>query len=190
MLSVSENKVKLISLLKEHIVKNASILNGNLFITANESTPLQICGGCATPRHDKVVRHDEADTAIVHQLVSSESQKALILADDTDIFALLCHFVNIKELSVLVHMASMKSINNFSRVTDTLISINASVAKNKDLMHGLLAAHALTGCDTVASYHGIGKLKMLKSLETAQLDALGWYKQYGNSILLNNYHYR
>ena len=46
----------------------------------------------------------------------------------------------------------------------TVIDINASVNINRAIMDDLLAAHGLTGCDTVATYHGIGKGVTLKVL--------------------------
>ena len=51
----------------------------------------------------------------------------------------------------------------------TVIDINASVDKNRTIMDNLLAAHGLTGCDTVAMYHGIGKGVTLKVLRTSNL---------------------
>ena len=50
-----------------------------------------------------------------------------------------------------------------------MIDINASVDKNRTIMDDLLAAHGLTGCDTVAMYHGIGKGVTLKVLKTGKL---------------------
>ncbi len=49
-----------------------------------------------------------------------------------------------------------------------VIDINASSQANLSIVPGLLAAHALTGCDTVASYYGIGKGKALKVLRMGQ----------------------
>ena len=49
------------------------------------------------------------------------------------------------------------------------IDINATSQKNLSIIPGLLAAHALTGCDTVASYYGIGKGKALKVLKMGKL---------------------
>ena len=53
--------------------------------------------------------------------------------------------------------------------------INASVEKHHKIMPDLLAAHALTGCDTVAPYHGIGKFTALRILRTGKysLSAVG-----------------
>ncbi|MES9879341.1 MAG: hypothetical protein ABW185_00475, partial [Sedimenticola sp.] len=45
-----------------------------------------------------------------------------------------------------------------------VIDIDATVQDNLLVIPGLLAAHALSGCDTVASYFGIGKGKVLKVL--------------------------
>ena len=38
-----------------------------------------------------------------------------------------------------------------------VIDIDATVQENLSIIPGLLVAHALTGCDTVASHYGIGK---------------------------------
>ena len=37
------------------------------------------------------------------------------------------------------------------------IDINETVVTNRNILNNLLAAHGLTVCDTVATYHGIGK---------------------------------
>ena len=65
----------------------------------------------------------------------------------------------------------MKSPKSCSPTLD----IKASVAKYEELMPSLLSAHALTGCDTVAAYYGIGKLTMLKSLNSMSINVLGKY---------------
>ena len=46
----------------------------------------------------------------------------------------------------------------------SLVNIGATFANYKDIASNLLSAHALTGCDTVACYYGIGKSKALKDL--------------------------
>jgi hypothetical protein len=112
-----------------------------------------------------IVHHDEADTAIIHQLVGLEASEALVLAEDTDVFVLLCHFVNSKDIPGQIHMAPIK--------LHPIIDINATVARSPQIMGSLLVGHALTGCDTVAAYYGIGKQKMLKALPSANLDAIG-----------------
>lgn len=44
----------------------------------------------------------------------------------------------------------------------TAIDIKATAEKNVDIVPYLLSAHALSGCDTVASLYGIGKSKVLR----------------------------
>ncbi len=51
----------------------------------------------------------------------------------------------------------------------TVIGINACTDKNRAIMDDLLAVHGLTGCDTVAMYHGIGKGVALKILRSGKL---------------------
>ena len=38
-----------------------------------------------------------------------------------------------------------------------VVDIGKTVQKHSELVEGILPAHALSGCDTVASYFGIGK---------------------------------
>ena len=45
-----------------------------------------------------------------------------------------------------------------------VIDINASVVLHRDIIPYLLAAHRITGCDTVATYFGIGKAAALRVL--------------------------
>jgi hypothetical protein len=174
MLSVEQNKIQLIRMIKEHLMQNAGIIAGTVYITANERTPVEISFGNVLLREDMALEHDEADTAIIQQLIYSGSQRALVLADDTDVFALLCHFVHVETVTGQVHMASPKAIQQLiTSSTNLTLSINATALEYPQIMPNLLAAHALTGCDTVASFFGIGKQKMLKFAGSTNLDALG-----------------
>ena len=110
-------------------------------------------------RQDMAITHEEADTIIICQIVNLTSSRVLVVADDTDIFVLLCHFVfhgNIKS-----HVMMISPIKGRAA-----IDINVTVEKNNNIMENILAAHGVTGCDTVATYFGIGKgvaLKVLRS---------------------------
>ena len=56
----------------------------------------------------------------------------------------------------------------------TVIDIIETKAKQSSLCSRLLAAHALTSCDTVSKMHGIGKLTALSTLDKGmQLNLLG-----------------
>jgi len=45
-----------------------------------------------------------------------------------------------------------------------VIDMRATVEKHHDIIPSLLGGHAMSGCDTVAAWYGIGKGKMLKLL--------------------------
>ena len=45
-----------------------------------------------------------------------------------------------------------------------VIDIDRTVKKHVDIVNGILPAHALSGCDTVASCYGIGKGKVDETL--------------------------
>ena len=49
----------------------------------------------------------------------------------------------------------------------SLIDIKATVQAHRSIIPGLPAAHALSGCDTVPTYFGIGKGTVLKNLIAA-----------------------
>ena len=65
----------------------------------------------------------------------------------------------------------MKSRSSKPEVIDK----KTTIEKHKDIISEILPMHALTGCDTVASFYGIGKLKALKVLRSGKcvLDYLG-----------------
>ena len=46
----------------------------------------------------------------------------------------------------------------------SVIDICSTVKNEEQIAHDLLACHVLSGCDTVACYFGIGKVKAVKKL--------------------------
>ena len=58
-----------------------------------------------------------------------------------------------------------------------MVDIGKTVQKHFEIVEGILPAHALSGCDTVASYFGIGEATVLKTLRSGHslklLDAPG-----------------
>ena len=56
----------------------------------------------------------------------------------------------------------------------TVVDIGKTVQKHSEIVEGILHVHALSGCDTVASYFGIGKATVLKTLRSGHsLNLLG-----------------
>ncbi|KAJ4918215.1 hypothetical protein JOQ06_000075 [Pogonophryne albipinna] len=159
LLTVSSNKKQLIDLIVDDLVAHKDVLTASLVVTGNYPVPVQISRGVVTRREDMSITHEEADTMIIRQIAYVGASEVLVVADDTDVFVLLCHFVFEGDITGHVMMVSPVKGRSF-------IDINASVEKNRDVMGNLLAAHGVTGCDTVATYYGIGKgvaLKVLRS---------------------------
>ncbi len=69
------------------------------------------------------ITQEEADTIIIQQVANVPSQKALVVADDTDVFVLLLHFCHHGDISSRVMMVS--PIQDLA-----MIDINATVKKN------------------------------------------------------------
>lgn len=159
-LTVTTNKAQLIDLICEDVVSHKNdFMPNKLVVTGRDPLPVEINHGVVIRRQDMRITHEEADTLIVQQVASVQSQKALVVADDTDIFVLLLHFCYHGDINSQVMMVSP--------IQDrTLIDITATVNKHKMIMPELLAVHGLSGCDTVAPCYGIGKgvaLKVLRS---------------------------
>ena len=71
---------------------------------------------------------------------------------------LLVHYYAEKKLTSILLMETTSQGRSSAKIGST-------VAKHRSIAPQLLSAHALSGCDTVASYFGIGKTKVVKVLE-------------------------
>ena len=93
--------------------------------------------------------------------------KITVVADDTDLFVLLLHYH---------HMANFKNpvLMESPIKGRTVVDISKTVQKHSEIVEGILPAHALSGCDTVATYFGNGKATVLKTLRSGHsLNLLG-----------------
>jgi hypothetical protein len=94
-------------------------------------------------------------------------QSVHVISDDTDVMVLLLHFYALKELSCNLLMVGTSQ----SRVS---VDIKATAKEHTAYISQLLAAHAMSGCDTVSYLWGIGKGTILKMLKAGhQLNKLG-----------------
>ena len=46
-----------------------------------------------------------------------------------------------------------------------ILDVRETVRSNEDIVHFVVAAHSLSGCNTVASYYGLGKMTVVKRLK-------------------------
>ena len=133
----------------------------NTMLITGEGDPVEITRGGVIPRPDTSTSHEEADSIITQQTFMTVEQGAeclSVMADDSEVYILLLHYYNQKELNIPMFMESPVH----GRQT---IDIRATAKEHANILPNLLAAHGLSGCDTVASCYGMGKMKILKTLK-------------------------
>ena len=165
LLTVTQNKMQLIELICKDIMTHSHLLiftTKKLVITGADPVPVEINpGSIIIHRQDMKTMQEEADTMIVQQVTDVKPKKALVVADNTDVFVKLLHFCCKEDIPALVSVLMVSPIDGRST-----IDINATVNQHRDIIPNLLAAHGLTGCDTVAPYFGIGKSVALNVLRS------------------------
>ena len=89
--------------------------------------------------------HKKADVIMVNQEYDTVLQDGIgrvhVVCDDTDVFALLTYLFLKLNITADIKMFPTYSSRN-------AVDINKRVESNIDLIPSLLAAHALSGCDT------------------------------------------
>ena len=81
-----------------------------------------------------------------------------VMVDDTDVYILQLHHYNQKELNIRMFMESPV---HGTQTKD----IRTTVTEHANILPNLLAAHGLSGCDTVAPCYDNRKMKILKTLK-------------------------
>ncbi len=80
-------------MLMADLVCHKAEMNATLVVTGVNPVPVEICRGVITMRQGMTITHEEADTMIIQQVASIRGHHVLVVAGDTDVFVLLCHFV-------------------------------------------------------------------------------------------------
>ena len=103
MLSVTANKVQLINLLISDLKENPIEMENTLVVTGPDPIPFQCTAGTLSDRPDMLNTQEEADTIVVCQVHSEQDGRtAVVVADDTDVFLLLVHFVHARSINCKV----------------------------------------------------------------------------------------
>ena len=141
-----------------HIVINQT----KQVITGKDPTPVQVWINGTVQRQDLKTHHEEADVIIIHHLVhiasaASDDAHIKVICDDTAVFVLLIHFYIKEKMTANISMESPCA----GRM---IVDIRQTSLKHKNIAKYLPAVHALTGCDTVSYFLGIGKTTALKAL--------------------------
>ena len=163
LLTVTQNIMQLIELICKDIMTHSHLLIftiKKLVITGADPVPVEINpGSIIIHQQDMKTMQEEADTMIVQQVADVKPKKAVVVADDIDVFVLLLHFCCKEDIPASTSVLMVSPIHGRS-----MIDINATVNQHRDIILNLLAAHGLTGCDTVAPYFGIGRSVALNVL--------------------------
>ena len=174
-LTIPENKRQLISLIVDDLCRNTVFPETQsirrLVVTGEDPVPVELTSTVTIKREDLRTNHEEADNILAHQMVavaSEENKGVSVISDDTDVFVLLLHHYVLQKLTGEVIMESPVK----DRKT---IDIRATAKEHRIIIPDLLAAHAISGCDTTASYFGIGKGTVVKTLkaQASPLSLLG-----------------
>ena len=91
----------------------------------------------------------------MYHLGASSPTKTSSAADDTNIFVLLLHFTFTGDIKSQVHLQPTDKESSVH-----VIGIAATYQSHIETMLNILAAHGLSGYDTVYSYFGIGKKQL------------------------------
>ena len=123
----------------------------SLTVAGTEDVLVEIVGAIVIERRGLSSSHEEADTIIVQHIMTRcmVGEVVSVICDDTDVFALLLHFV-----------AEMKPNGQLCMQS---VNVNTSIVPD------LIAIYAPTGADTSSATFGIGKTKALKVARTAML---------------------
>ena len=131
-----------------------------LLCTQNLGPHISIVG------RDSFVKHDEADISLVSYMLEAargEASTIRIRCDDTDVFVLLVYCTWKENISKCIQMEKWDG---------TVLNINANVNTLGNKCQGILAMHALSGCDTVSYPWGKGKVSALKTLQNCSMPQL------------------
>ena len=160
MLTVTRNKVQLIDLICEDMAfNNDEFSQHELVLTGSDHVQVVINRGVIIKRQYMKTTQEEAHTMIVQQVAEVRANKVLVVADNTDICDLLLHLCCQGDVPVSKCVLMVSPIRGRAE-----IDINATVDLHRDIIPDMLAAHGLIGCDTVATYFGIGKAAVLRVL--------------------------
>ncbi len=142
-------------------------------MTGPDPVPFEVSNDGLQSREDLKTHQEEADTFMVSQMLvmvdNGYHRIPVICEGHTDVFVLLVHHYHKSRISemyppVEVLMQYPPSSPKATSISNTINSLPPRVVSS------LLAAHVLTGCDTVPQMFGIGKKTALNVLFRDQTD--------------------
>ena len=119
-------------------------------------------------RDDLKTFQEEADTIIVSQMLSMVNEgfnSIQVICADTDVFVLLLHYFGKNNLRHRLPPVDIL-MQNPATTTKAISILNTFDSLQPHVVSSLLAAHALSGCDTVPQMFGIAKKKVINLLKS------------------------
>ena len=158
--------MQLIDLIVASLTDDPILSKSCLILTGSQETPYKIQDGKVELCHELRTLHEESDVVIINQLIwavrdENPATNVLVKCDDTDVFVLLVHYYSKLNLTCCLMMQGPVKGRKLIDIGLTVVQIREKLKINPE---NLLALHALSGNDTVAACHGIGKGKALKVL--------------------------
>ena len=90
-----------------------------------------------------------------------------VISADTDVFVLLCyHYLKQNWSTADIYLESFQADKG-------VISIRRTVETHSSIIPSLTSLHAISGCDSVPKFFGIGKAKALTAIKKMPLDRIG-----------------
>ena len=130
----------------------------------------------------------DADSLIVKTAVEEvESKATTVICEDTDVLCMLVyHCPDISQYRLVMRPHQTKTLKKQWDIQQLRDKIGREVSDR------LLFAHAFSGCDTTSRIFGIGKLKIMKLLESSLEvrnfadDFMRSYEKVENEVILNS----
>ena len=143
-LNVAANKEQLIWLLVKHLCNLIVPFGKRLVVTGPDAHPIEVGVG-ALPR---AITHEEADIIMVYHMIEESvggHSSIRVVSDDTYVLLIFAHHLQARTNNL---PATVKVTMEACSGRHTVIDVNAIVQQHSAVVPNLLAAHALTGCDT------------------------------------------
>ena len=159
-IDLPENKANLAQFLSEQLMLRSKTLPGYEVVVSGgfldtksvqTSAPRDVSSLSST--------HEEADTRIILHAAEAFQQgfeRTVVVCRDTDVLLLLIHFAHELGEEVWFKAGTAKD-RRFIQVHKVQLPLN--------VRENLPAFHAISGCDTVSQFYGVGKKKSWKVFE-------------------------
>ena len=187
-LSSSENKTELIKFLvsewkKENYRKS---LGCKKLLVTSEDNCFEIQADTVFEVEELYSTQEEADTRLLlhaKHANNSYSRRSVIHTPDTDVICLcITHSSYIEgELFVKTGVRNQSRIISIQKIRRKLLQENVTQASENEIYDSLLGLHAFSGCDSVSSFSGKGKMKAFK-LMYSKAEHIRTFKELGTTL--------